>query len=266
MRKPSIFSKDYEKIMRKRKRKKIIFIVVFFVIVGILGSKVSKVDFSKVKNRLQQWVDEGEKIENGDELAVENNGLSEAEEVNKTMEEKEVPEEKYLDVTISNINISFKLKEENSETLIDSVKETPENFNIKIWNNGKSALVLDGNQNINLVYSSGEVKNLTLPQYVGPDGDIFVKDEIINLYQGYEWHKDPVQISDNKIIYVTNIPYFGYNLSEYISVIDIENNTHTTIWNSKANKIIIGEMKDKGLEVTIDGNVKYINGNGELIL
>ncbi|MCQ2968966.1 MAG: hypothetical protein MJ191_02380 [Clostridium sp.] len=263
MKKPSIFSKDYEKIMRKRKRKKIFIGILSICIAGILLTEVANYDFSKLKDRLQAWVDEGKENNATDEL-VEIDEVKENTEVQEPVLE-EVPEEKYLDVTISDTPISFKLKEENSETLIESVKELPENYYIYIYNNGKDAVVLDPNQNINIVYPSGEIKDVTLAQYVGPDGDVYIKDNIINIYQGYIWHNTPIQIGEKKIAYITNIPYFGYNLSKYISILDIDSNIHSTVWASKATEITFGEIQEKGLEVNIDGNVRYINLNGELV-
>ena len=263
MKKPSIFSKDYEKIMRKRKRKRIVIGILSICIIGILVTEVANYDFSKLKDRLQAWVDEDKEKYVGDQL-VDTDESIESTEVEEPVVE-EVPSEKYLDVTISDTPISFKIKEENSQILIESVKEVPENYYIYIGNNGKDAVVLDPNQNINIVYASGEIKNVTLAQYIGPDGEVYIKDNIRNLYQGYIWHSTPVQISEKKVAYITNIPYFGYNLNKYISIIDINMNTHFTIWASKATEIVFEQMNEKGLEVNIDGNLRYITSNGELI-
>ena len=215
MKKPSIFSKDYEKIMRKRKRKRIVIGILSICIIGILVTEVANYDFSKLKDRLQAWVDEDKEKYVGDQLVDTDESIGSTE-VEETVVE-EVPSEKYLDVTISDTPISFKIKEENSQILIESVKEVPENYYIYIGNNGKDAVVLDPNQNINIVYASGEIKNVTLAQYIGPDGEVYIKDNIRNFYQGYIWHSTPVQISEKKVAYITNIPYFGYNLNKYIS-------------------------------------------------
>ena len=68
MKKPSIFSKDYEKIMRKRKRKRIVIGILSICIIGILVTEVANYDFSKLKDRLQAWVDE-DKEKYADETA-----------------------------------------------------------------------------------------------------------------------------------------------------------------------------------------------------
>ena len=135
MKKPSIFSKDYEKIMRKRKRKKIIIGILSICIIGILVTEVANYDFSKLKDRLQAWVDEDKETDDNEQL-VQTDETNESSEVQEPMVE-ETPVEKYLDVTISDTPISFKLKEENSQILIESVNEVPENYYIYIGNNGK---------------------------------------------------------------------------------------------------------------------------------
>ena len=128
MKKPSIFSKDYEKIMRKRKRKRIVIGILSICIIGILVTEVANYDFSKLKDRLQAWVDEDKEKYVGDQL-VDTDESIESTEVEEPVVE-EVPSEKYLDVTISDTPISFKIKEENSQILIESVKEVPENYYI----------------------------------------------------------------------------------------------------------------------------------------
>ena len=54
-------------------------------------------------------------------------------------------------------------------------------------------------------------------------------------------------------------------MNKYIWVIDLNNNTHSTLWNSKGKEIKFGDLKEKGLEVVIDGNVKYVNQNSDLV-
>ena len=187
MKKPSIFSKDYEKIMRKRKRKRIVIGILSICIIGILVTEVANYDFSKLKDRLQAWVDEDKEKYVGDQLVDTDESIGSTEVEEPVVEE--VPSEKYLDVTISDTPISFKIKEENSQILIESVKEVPENYYIYIGNNGKDAVVLDPNQNINIVYASGEIKNVTLAQYIGPDGEVYIKDNIISLFDREDYYK-----------------------------------------------------------------------------
>ena len=143
MKKPSIFSKDYEKIMRKRKRKRIVIGILSICIIGILVTEVANYDFSKLKDRLQAWVDEDKENYVGDQLVDTDESIGSTEVEEPVVEE--VPSEKYLDVTIADTPISYKIKEENSQILIKSVKEVSGNYYIYIGNNGRDAVVLDRN-------------------------------------------------------------------------------------------------------------------------
>ena len=84
-------------------------------------------------------------------------------------------------------------------------------------------------------------------------------------YNDYIWHGEAKFISDNKIAYISNMPYFGYNLNKYIWTYDIENNNHQLILSSISKEIKLNNVTDKGLEIVLDGNIKYININDQIV-
>ena len=69
MGRPSIFSKDYEKIMRRRRRRFTIITIILVCIVGVAAFKAVNYDYSALKDRLQKWVNEPSNIENNNEGA-----------------------------------------------------------------------------------------------------------------------------------------------------------------------------------------------------
>ena len=71
MAKPSIFSKDYEKKMKRRRIRITIVVSLVAIITGVLiyKFKIEKMDFSNVRQRLQAWVDSDKPKE--EEKAVE---------------------------------------------------------------------------------------------------------------------------------------------------------------------------------------------------
>lgn len=113
--------------------------------------------------------------------------------------------------------------------------------------------------------SNKKESNITKDKYTAPNGEVFNKDSVIKTYEGYLWNVEARFITDTKVAYISNVPYFGYDLNKYIWVIDLNNNTHSTLWNSKGKEIKFGDLKEKGLEVVIDGNVKYVNQNSDLV-
>ncbi|GAB6169431.1 hypothetical protein JCM1393_18910 [Clostridium carnis] len=258
MRKPSIFSRDYERKMRKRRRIiTTIFIVTFFTLgftAAVLTAK--NFDFTNIKAKVQQWVDKG-KIEEEKEKPIEE----------KELEEKIVePEVKILELKVNNSKVlKIEYEDKNGEAILKEVKELPDGIYYSISNNKKSVVTIDESQNIKVFNNKGEEKVLTKDSYTSPKGETFKKDIILETYKGYYWNKEAKFINDNKIAYISNVPYFGYDLNKYIWVIDISSNTHTTLWGSKGKDVKLGEVKEKGLEVLIDGNVKYVNNDGDLI-
>lgn len=312
MGRPSIFSKDYEKIMRKRRRRFTIITIILVCIVGVAGFKAVNYDYSGLKERLQKWVNEPSGIDNNDDSQVADNVGEEQQPEepadNSLLEEPKVEEEKdvYIDVDFNGTKISFKIEEvakeesaqDNSivpnnteeadnitnseedknqvangneaanvgtEKKITAVKEVPAGFEVQISSTGKKALVTDDSQNLYIIDPAGTVNNITLAQYVAPDGEIFEKEDVRNTYQGYLWSVSPKFISDDKIAYISNIPYFGSDLKKYISVVEINTNSHIILWGSKATEITFGDMQEKGLEIKIDGNSCFINENGDIV-
>lgn len=311
MGRPSIFSKDYEKIMRRRRRRFTIITIILVCIVGVAAFKAVNYDYSALKDRLQKWVNEPSNIENNNEGAQVVDSADQEQppketEDNSLLEEPQVEKDVYLDVDFNGTKISFKIEEDTNDELakdnsavtnntgdtnnitnseeeknqgsnavqeniadkakkITAVKEVPAGFVVEISSTGKKALVSDSNQNLYVVDPAGEVKNTTLAQYVAPDGEVFEKEAVRNTYQGYLWSISPKFISDEKIAYISNIPYFGIDLKKYISVVELNTNSHIILWGSKGTEITFGGMQEKGLEVQIDGNSCFIDANGDLV-
>lgn len=265
MAKTSIFSKDYEKLMRKRKKRLRIFYVLSFLIVVFIFIKIINYDFSNIEHRLQLWV---KSESNNVEDTVD---IDPIEEIN-TVEEnsKDLIEEKALENTeekiafvINNINLNLVIKNQQGNKAIVGIENRPQSYYYSVSNDGKSALIIDNSQNIQLIKINGEIINLTLSQYISPSGEVFEKNNILSMYAGYLWHTNAKILSDSKIAYITNMPYFGYDLNQYVCIIDLQDKSHRTIWNMKGKNVIFGEFNNNRLEVTIDGNIRYINENGE---
>lgn len=69
MRKPSIFSRDYERKMKKRRRRIAAISVVGILLIGILFMKIAagNINTDRFKNKLQMWIAEDESLDNIDE-------------------------------------------------------------------------------------------------------------------------------------------------------------------------------------------------------
>lgn len=262
MRKPSIFSRDYERKMKKRRRRIAAISVVGVLLIGILFMKIAagNINTDTFKNKLQMWIAEDESLDNIDEDIdnLENNEVIEEtpKEPESQIMEFEINENSILKAEYEEINGTIKFK---------GVKEVPSNIYYTINQAKNLILIIDENQNMKLFNSSKKESNITKDKYTAPNGEIFNKDSVLQTYEGYLWNVEARFITDTKVAYISNVPYFGYDLNKYIWVIDLNNNAHSTLWNSKGKEIKFGDLKEKGLEVVIDGNVKYVNQNSDLV-
>lgn len=264
MRKPSIFSRDYERKMKKRRRRIAIISIIVFMIVGAISMKIamSKINMETLRNKVQTWIDE-DKILEGNENTEEKNNSENSKVVEETPKE---PEPKIMEFKVNdNLILKVEYEDINGELKFKEVKDAPNNIYYSINQSKNLILTIDEKQNMKLFNINKNEANLTQDKYIAPNGEVFNKDVVLETYKGYLWSVEAKFISDTKVAYISNVPYFGYDLNKYIWIIDLNSNVHTTLWNSKGKDIKFGDFKEKGLEVTIDGNVKYVNADGQII-
>lgn len=259
MKKPSIFSKDYERRMRKRKIK-IFLIMACILIVGLgIGMKLNKtpIDFTVVKEKLQSWVDSSKTEE---ELALDKEPVL----------EEEVPKEepkKEMDITLKEGLIMKIIYEE-----VDGVKTFKEiapveGLTINISPLKDKAVVIDSNQEMYLVNISGEVKNITKRSYISTKKTEFLKESVLGGRADFIWNKDAKFINEEKIVYVSHLPYIGNNaVDQYIWIYNSIDGVHKGIYKLKGKVITVGNIiPEKGIEITIDGVTSIMDAEGNIV-
>ena len=226
MRKPSIFSRDYERIMRKRKRILVASISLSIVSMALIIVFISRYNFGKGESYLTAWMKDEENIEKEQEKEV----------LSKEKEMETAKLDNNIKILLNGNEFELNCSENNGKKVVNSVKNL-ESEKYCIDNYGEKVIILDKDQNIFLCDIEGNVIDLTLNEYVSPYGEVFKKDEILSTYNDYIWHSQVKFLNNNKIAYVSNLPYFGYGLSQFINVIDISNLLYLVSNNQK--------MKDK---------------------
>ncbi len=265
MRKPSIFSRDYERQMRKRRKRIAIISILGVLIIGLLFLKIAmnSINMDTLRNKVQNWIDEDNKDAQDD-----TNNINEENTQEETTQEEapKEPEIKTIDLIVKEgIILKAEYEENNGVIKFKGIKDAPSNIYYTLNQDKNLILTIDENQDMKIFNTNAKEAVITKDNYVAPNGEVFKKAAVLETYNGYLWNVDAKFISNTKVAYISNVPYFGYGLSKYIWVVDLNDNSHKTLWNSKGKEIKLGEIQEKGLEVTIDGNVKYINSNGELI-
>lgn len=265
MRKPSIFSRDYERKMKKRRRRIAAISIIGILIIGIAFVKIamSSINMDTFRSKVQIWID-ADKSSNHEDEDINNSVSNENEQVVEEMPKE--PEMKIMEFIVNeNSILKVEYEDINGETKLKEVKEVPSNVYYSMNQAKNLILTIDEKQNMKLFNVNKKEANITKDKYTAPNGEVFNKDSVLQIYNEYLWNVEAKFINDTKIAYISNVPYFGYDLNKYIWVIDLNDNSHKTLWNSKGKEIKFEELKEKGLEVVIDGNVKYVNANGELV-
>jgi hypothetical protein len=265
VRKPSIFSRDYERLMRKRRKRIAIISILGVLVIGILFLKMAmnSINMETLRSKVQSWIDE-----DNEEIQDNTNKTNEENKQEETVQEEtpKEPEIKTMDLIVrEGIILKAEYEESNGVVKFKGIKDAPSNIYYTLNQDKNLILTIDENQDMKIFNVNTKEANITKDKYIAPNGEVFNKSSVLQTYNGYLWNVEAKFITNTKVAYISNVPYFGYDLNKYIWVVDLNDNSHKTLWNSKGKEIKLGEIKEKGLEVTIDGNVKYINSNGELI-
>ncbi|MGL4850809.1 MAG: hypothetical protein ACRC28_18140 [Clostridium sp.] len=265
MAKPSIFSKNYEKKMKRRRlRITLIIVVLIAVSLGLFYQfKLKDMDFNQIINSLQAWVnnENAPSEEKKDEVTKPPVKDETPEVVSKAI----VKEYKLLD----NETIKVKVLDENGNVTFSSIEE--KGYYSSISSDKKEMVVLDKNQNMFLLNVTGDTKNITKQEYVSSKGTKYPKDAMLAKEKGrgvdYLWEATPKFIDENTIAYISNLPYFGASAkNKYIWIYDIVNNTYKPIYKSASPETeLIGDSGVGGkLKVKIGNDEYNLDNKGNL--
>ena len=268
MGKPSIFSKEYEKKMKRRKRNAI---VIFFTIVLVISALTIKavcnpIDYSNIKKNIQAWID-------SDTTNISKQTEKTKEEITnkeKIIAEKSVKEplEESIDITLVSGSVAkaIYVDDNNGGKVFKSLNTTDIGVNFNISPSGKQMIVTDTNSVITLYNVDRTTKIISKDQYISSSGGVFKKDDTMQATPQYLWNVNPKFISEEKIIFVSNRPYFGNKvLKKYLWMTDIKTDADKVFWELSGASIDIGAKEEKGIKVTIDGKIYYMDINGDCV-
>lgn len=256
MGKPSIFSKDYEKQMKKRK-KRITFIIFIAVIVGVFIT----ISMSGMVKNLSKDLEKPKSIVTTDK----NNAKStESKKVEQTEQPKVKKEEAY-DIQLSNgktVSIAYETK--NNDKIFKPVSTNDGNALYSISPSGKEALLFDDKtQSIILVGINGDKQDVTNPQYTSTSGTVIEKNAQIQAQPGYIWCSSPRFIDDNNIAYISQLPWIG-KTTKYVWIESLGDKSNVMAQEIKGEELKFGDLTDKGLTVVEDGKTVFLKSDGSI--
>ncbi|AOR24232.1 hypothetical protein [Clostridium taeniosporum] len=266
MAKPSIFSREYEKRMKKRRRN---FLIIFIIIgIGIIISTVkilnNVTDYSAVKQKIQAWIDSDSSQNKEENLPKE-----ESNQVKQVKKEPELPksEEEFFEITLKNgQKVKATYINENGESKFKGLESEEQGLVYDISPSRKKLLILENDQSIKLYNVDGTSKLVSKEEYKSSKGDIFTKEAILMNNPQYLWNYNPKFVNDDMIVFVSNRPYFGTAATkQYLWMTNLNDNSDIVQWDLAAKKIEIAEYEEKGIKIAVDGNIYYIDINGNIV-
>ena len=277
MAKPSIFSRDYERKMKKRKKRVILTIIIIALIVVCVAFKfiISDLDFSNVRAKLQAWVDSGKTQEDLDkEALVDNKDKNEdiKPETSTVSVKTDESQKKELNLKISDeIILKASYEEKDGKKQFTNI-EKMEGYDFDISPSKEKVIVSTPTQDLKLFNVDGSEKIITKGVHTSTKGTKFLKDDILKQIPNFIWCNQPRFIDDKMIIYISELPYLGNGLvDKYVWLKDTEsfespeNPNDTNVYGIVGSDIKIGSInQEKGIEVTANGTVYYVNANGEV--
>ena len=267
MGKPSIFSREYERKMKRRRRNFIFFSLIIIILVCAAALKFvhNPVNFSNIKANIQAWID-SDTTSKDETVSIEDEN-KDIEEEQEVVEEETAPIEEYIDVPQSSGNTAQAVCiEENGEKVFTEVRNLDNGVTFDISPSKKQIIICDVNSQITLYNIDGTNKIVSKDQYVSTSGSVFTKDNTLSNQPDYLWNSSPKFVNEQNIIFITNRPYFGTAaVKQYLWMSDLQNGNDKVFWDLAAMNIVIGNREEKGLKVTVDGRDYFIAEDGSYV-
>lgn len=266
-RKPSIFSKNYQKKIRRRRMRYMTLIIAAILICGVsIAVLFNRGDFQSLKGILMKNTSNAEADEVDDPNSENNN---QGEEPGAEENEKDVivenPAESYEAVLDSGkkVKITYKVMDNHRKIqVVDS------DLNVKsyISPSQNSVLMLDEEvQDIFILNEENKLTKITNPQYVSTDKQVFSKESVLSYTPNYRWIDGASFIDDTHVAYSSALPWINEGENLYLWIVDLGTGIHQGYYNVKGREFIFKETTESGLNIEVDGKNITINNQGIVV-
>ncbi len=258
MKKTSIFSREFERKVRRKR-----FIIVSLILIILLIVSLYIVNFSKINVHIKDlyYSTTSKEMSNTNEDAL----------VTYEEEKEELKEDQKAELENENINLKHELTLNNDNKvniLYDKYNEEilfkgveGDNYSFDLSPSKKRILIEDNiTQDTYMLDDSFNLIKLD-PEffYSNSAKRRFYKTDILRDYEGYKWYKDSKFLDENTVVYVSDLPWFGGS-SDYIWKTDLTdlNDIKHFMSNIEGQNISFGELTEEGIKVIINNEIKLL--------
>jgi len=284
--KPSIFSRDYDEKMRKRKRIRSAILgvlVVLVILISVFGgtiksivNKRSEFGFDKLKTKITGMIIsknyEKEKIKNtttnNKEILKEDNKVNEKSSQDKVSKNENDNKKNISKVEEQLIKLSNEQEIKLQYNMINNKKQyigiLPNTINYDISPSKQNIILIENlTQNMIIIDNKGNIKDITKKQYVSSKGTIFDKNKILQNNKEYIWCSSPKFLNEDSILYMSQLPWFNKGSIKYLWKYSISTDKHQHNLlpqggEIEGKKIIYGNISPQGIEIIFDGKKAII--------
>ena len=259
MGKPSIFSNNYAKRMKKRK---IRYVIIIIIIIAILFAIFFYSNIKKVGSIISDGKQKNTTINNKDNKKPSNKKETSTS-VTKTETETKTEEEKSYTVNLSNgKQIKLVYEEKDNNKTFKYISPIDSGVITDISPSKKAIVILDSNQAILYYDIEGKKRDLTKKEYTSSDGTIFTKEDGLSKNPNYMWHGFPKFLDENKIAYISELPWFNKTI-KYVWIVNVKNGEHMQLSEKLSGEnLSFGELNEKGLMIKTPDKTYYLNSDG----
>ncbi|MBU3110935.1 hypothetical protein [Clostridium lacusfryxellense] len=283
MRKPSIFSKNYDKEVKRRKIIIITLIILPVIGLGIFFSTgfdavlnkgismkngINSILSNKSKDNKKDEQNKAAAVKKESEKVIEKQAKTEKDDSAKAESASKAVsdiKDQHFDVTFSDgqkVSIEYsQLAEVKTIKGVTNDKEVSYDISPS-----KKAIVLQSIKNQDMLYVDvNEIKtDITKKAYVSSKNVTFTKKEQLNKNPSYLWSVSPKFIDEDNIAYVSELPWLKKTV-KYIWKVNLKNNTHKQVQRVSGKEITFDKITPEGLAANIDGNIVYITPMGKVV-
>lgn len=255
-RKPSMFSKNYHRQLKRRRQKNIIMSVIIILALGagiwIVALK-NEVFFSN-KSPSSNINEEERKNENksGDEITQEPN-------------KPQTVKREFVNTLESGKNIKVIYEEQDEiKNINEIICDEKVKYNLSP-SKERILLIDESTKDIYLMDLNNNLTKITNPAYIATDKTTYKKEDVLKRNKEYIWVEEAAFIDDSHIAYSSALPWINKSNTKYLWIYDSDKGSHKGYYSIKGNEFKFEDITSKGLGILLDGKKIYIDNSGKII-